>query len=152
MNKITKKDSIYLATFLILVAIDYLVKVKIKTNMSVGDSKKILGDFFRLTYIQNKGAAFGMMQGQKIIFFIVGIIAISILIYTFSKVRDKISKTAITMIISGAIGNMIDRLIYGFVVDMFDFSMIWSYVFNVADICVVLGVGILCLSILKQKD
>jgi len=151
MNKFSKRDSIYLAIVLILVTFDYIIKTKIKTIMQLGDSIDVIKNFFSITYVQNTGAAFGMFKNQKILFLIVGIVAILILVYSFSKTDNKIAKIAISMVISGAIGNIIDRLLYGFVVDMFDFHAIWSYVFNFADICVVLGVALLSFSILKEK-
>lgn len=151
MNKFSKRDSIYLAIVLILVTFDYIIKTKIKTIMQLGDSIDVIKNFFSITYVQNTGAAFGMFKNQKILFLIVGIVAILILVYSFSKTDNKIAKIAISMVISGAIGNIIDRLLYGFVVDMFDFHAIWSYVFNFADICVVLGVALLSFSIIKEK-
>ena len=151
MNKFSKRDSIYLAIVLILVTFDYIIKTKIKTIMQLGDSIDVIKNFFSITYVQNTGAAFGMFKDQKILFLIVGIVAILILVYSFSKTDNKIAKISISMVISGAIGNIIDRLLYGFVVDMFDFHAIWSYVFNFADVCVVLGVALLSFSILKEK-
>ena len=151
MNKFSKRDSIYLAIVLILVTVDYIIKTKIKTIMQLGDSIDVIKNFFSITYVQNTGAAFGMFKNQKILFLIVGLVAILILLYSFSKTDNKIVKISISMVISGAIGNIIDRLLYGFVVDMFDFHAIWSYVFNFADICVVLGVALLSFSILKEK-
>lgn len=151
MNKFSKRDSIYLAIVLILVTFDYIIKTKIKTIMQLGDSIDVIKNFFSITYVQNTGAAFGMFKNQKILFLIVGIVAILILVYSFSKTDSKIAKISISMVISGAIGNIIDRLLYGFVVDMFDFHAIWSYVFNFADICVVLGVALLSFSIIKEK-
>ena len=151
MNKFSKRDSIYLAIVLILVTFDYIIKTKIKTIMQLGDSIDVIKNFFSITYVQNTGAAFGMFKNQKILFLIVGIVAILILLYLFSKTDNKIVKISISMVISGAIGNIIDRLLYGFVVDMFDFHAIWSYVFNFADVCVVLGVALLSFSILKEK-
>lgn len=151
MNKFSKRDSIYLAIVLILVTFDYIIKTKIKTIMQLGDSIDVIKNFFSITYVQNTGAAFGMFKNQKILFLIVGLVAILILVYSFSKTDSKIAKISISMVISGAIGNIIDRLLYGFVVDMFDFHAIWSYVFNFADICVVLGVALLSFSILKEK-
>ncbi|MBF1050965.1 MAG: signal peptidase II [Peptostreptococcaceae bacterium] len=151
MNKFSKRDSIYLAIVLILVTFDYIIKTKIKTIMQLGDSIDVIKNFFSITYVQNTGAAFGMFKNQKILFLIVGIVAILILVYSFSKTDNKIAKISISMVISGAIGNIIDRLLYGFVVDMFDFHAIWSYVFNFADVCVVLGVALLSFSILKEK-
>lgn len=151
MNKFSKRDSIYLAIVLILVTFDYIIKTKIKTIMQLGDSIDVIKNFFSITYVQNTGAAFGMFKNQKILFLIVGLVAILILVYSFSKTDNKIAKISISMVISGAIGNIIDRLLYGFVVDMFDFHAIWSYVFNFADVCVVLGVALLSFSILKEK-
>ena len=151
MNKFSKRDSIYLAIVLILVTFDYIIKTKIKTIMQLGDSIDVIKNFFSITYVQNTGAAFGMFKNQKILFLIVGLVAILILLYSFSKTDNKIVKISISMVISGAIGNIIDRLLYGFVVDMFDFHAIWSYVFNFADVCVVLGVALLSFSILKEK-
>lgn len=151
MNKFSKRDSIYLAIVLILVTFDYIIKTKIKTIMQLGDSIDVIKNFFSITYVQNTGAAFGMFKNQKILFLIVGIVAILILLYSFSKTDNKIVKISISMVISGAVGNIIDRLLYGFVVDMFDFHAIWSYVFNFADVCVVLGVALLSFSILKEK-
>lgn len=151
MNKFSKRDSIYLAIVLILVTFDYIIKTKIKTIMQLGDSIDVIKNFFSITYVQNTGAAFGMFKNQKILFLIVGLVAILILVYSFSKTDSKIAKISISMVISGAIGNIIDRLLYGFVVDMFDFHAIWSYVFNFADICVVLGVALLSFSIIKEK-
>lgn len=151
MNKFSKRDSIYLAIVLILVTFDYIIKTKIKTIMQLGDSIDVIKNFFSITYVQNTGAAFGMFKNQKILFLIVGIVAIFILVYSFSKTDNKIAKISISMVISGAIGNIIDRLLYGFVVDMFDFHAIWSYVFNFADVCVVVGVALLSFSIIKEK-
>ena len=151
MNKFNRKDSIYFIITLLIITFDYIMKLKVKSNMNVGESIKVIGDFFKITYIQNKGAAFGMLQDKQIVFLVVGFITIAFLINLFLKTNDNITKTSISMVIGGAIGNIIDRLLYGYVVDMFDFSGVWSYIFNFADVCVVLGVGILALAIIRQK-
>lgn len=151
MNKFNRKDSIYFIITLLIIIFDYIIKLKVKSNMNIGESIKVIGDFFKITYIQNKGAAFGMLQDKQIVFLVVGFITIAFLINLFLKTNDNITKTSISMVIGGAIGNIIDRLLYGYVVDMFDFSGVWSYIFNFADVCVVLGVGILALAIIRQK-
>lgn len=151
MNKFNRKDSIYFIIILLIITFDYIIKLKVKSNMNIGESIKVIGDFFKITYIQNKGAAFGMLQDKQIVFLVVGFITIAFLINLFLKTNDNITKTSISMVIGGAIGNIIDRLLYGYVVDMFDFSGVWSYIFNFADVCVVLGVGILALAIIRQK-
>jgi len=151
MNRFNKKDSFYLIISLLIVTFDYIIKLKVKNNMNVGESINVVGNFFKITYIQNKGAAFGMLQEQQNLFLIVGFITIVFLVNLFLKTEDKITKIAISMVIGGAIGNIVDRILYGYVVDMFDFNGVWSYIFNFADICVVLGVTLLTLGIIRQK-
>ena len=151
MNKFNRKDSFYLIISLLIVTFDYIIKLKVKNNMNVGESINVVGNFFKITYIQNKGAAFGMLQEQQNLFLIVGLITIVFLVNLFLKTKDKITKISISMVIGGALGNIVDRLLYGYVVDMFDFNGVWSYIFNFADICVVLGVGLLTLGIIRQK-
>ena len=151
MNRFNKKDSFYLIISLLIVTFDYIIKLKVKNNMNVGESINVVGNFFKITYIQNKGAAFGMLQEQQNLFLIVGFITIVFLVNLFLKTEDKITKIAISMVIGGAIGNIVDRILYGYVVDMFDFNGGWSYIFNFADICVVLGVTLLTLGIIRQK-
>ena len=108
---------------------------------------------FHLTYVENRGAAFGMLENNQIIFVIVALAAsIFGLYYLHTKKINVIGKTGIILIISGAIGNAIDRLRLGFVVDYFDFRIIWEYVFNIADIFVVLGTILLCIYILFYED
>ncbi|MGP1411522.1 signal peptidase II [Peptoanaerobacter stomatis] len=151
MNKIDKKSIFYIILGIFLLIIDQIVKINIKNNMAVGDSIKVVNDFFSITYVQNKGAAFGILQNQKFLFLIIGIVMILGLIYMFIKDEDKITRLSITMIISGALGNIVDRLRYGYVVDMFDFHAIWSYVFNVADICVVLGIILMSIRVFTDR-
>ena len=151
MNRFNKKDSIYLIISLLIVTFDYIIKLKVKNNMNVGESINVVGNFFKITYIQNKGAAFGMLQEQQSLFLIVGLITIVFLFNLFLKTKDRLTKLSISMVIGGAIGNIVDRLLYGYVVDMFDFNALWSYIFNFADVCVVLGVGLLTLGIIRQK-
>ena len=146
-----RSDSIYLIISLLIVTFDYIIKLKVKNNMNVGESINVVGNFFKITYIQNKGAAFGMLQEQQNLFLIVGLITIVFLVNLFLKTKDKITKISISMVIGGALGNIVDRLLYGYVVDMFDFNGVWLYIFNFADICVVLGVGLLTLGIIRQK-
>lgn len=151
MNRFNRKDSFYLIISLLIVTFDYIIKLKVKNNMNVGESINVVGNFLKITYIQNKGAAFGMLQEQQNLFLIVGFITIVFLVNLFLKTEDKITKIAISMVIGGAIGNIVDRILYGYVVDMFDFNGVWSYIFNFADICVVLGVALLTLGIIRQK-
>lgn len=141
-----------------LVAFDQLTKIQIENNFFVGDTIEVISNFFHITYVQNRGIAFGVFQGKINAISIATIIAIvGIIIYflkNFKKI-ELIERIAYMIIISGAIGNMIDRIFRGYVVDMLDFRGIWQYVFNVADVYINIGVGLIFLDILlklKNKE
>ena len=149
----------YEILILALIGIDQLTKLLVRTSLSSSRSIEIIGVFFNLTYVENRGAAFGLLQNMKVFFVLVAlIVAIVGLVYIHrSKSRDgartkkylridRIKRIAVSSIIGGAIGNLIDRLWLGYVVDFFDFRFIWSYVFNFADILVVVGTVVFCIS------
>ncbi|CAM3099398.1 signal peptidase II [Streptobacillus felis] len=125
------------------------------SNAQIGYSIPILGDFFKLTYIENHGGVFGMFQGHIVVFTIISTILITYIIYTewknFLK-SDFIKKIAIIFIAAGATGNMIDRFFRGFVIDMIDFRGIWQFIFNVADIYIHIGIYMLILIYLFKKE
>ncbi|MFR9070307.1 MAG: signal peptidase II [Paraclostridium sp.] len=139
----------YILIILGLIGLDQISKyIAIKYLASVG-SIPIIKNIFHLTYVENRGAAFGMFQNNQIIFVVVASIAcIFGLYYLYKKELNLLGKTAIIFIISGAIGNLIDRIRLGFVVDYFDFRIIWDYVFNIADVFVVVGTILLCIYII----
>ena len=149
----------YEILILVLIGLDQLTKWLIRANLSSAGSISVIGGFFNLTYLENRGAAFGLLQNMKVFFVAVAlIVAIVGLVYIHkSKSKDKsrskkdiriarINRLAVSTIIGGAIGNLIDRLWLGYVVDFFDFRFIWSYVFNFADILVVVGTVVFCIS------
>lgn len=101
----------------------------------------IIEDFFHLTYIENRGAAFNILEGKKI--FLVGltslIILAGIVVILLDKVKSRFLIWTASLIIGGGIGNLIDRIFRGYVVDYLDFRIIDFAVFNFADACVVVG-------------
>ena len=134
---------IYIFLFLILLIIDQYSKFIVHSTLYAGDTIPIIDNFFNLTYVQNRGVAFGLFQGKIDIVSILALIAIGLILFYFCKNFKKISfleRIAYTMIFSGAVGNMIDRLFRGFVVDMLDFRGIWSFIFNFADVWINIGV------------
>ena len=144
---------IYELIILLLVGIDQLSKILALKYLKSVESIPIIQNMFHLTYVENRGAAFGMFQNNQIIFVIVALIASIYGLYYLHKNKVNIlGKVSILLIISGALGNLIDRVRLGFVVDYFDFRIIWEYVFNVADIFVVLGTILLCIYILFYED
>ena len=147
---------IYIVLILILVGADQLSKYLIDSYMLEGETLPIINDFFHLTYVKNRGIAFGMFQGKLDIISISTIIAIVAIAYYLYKERNKLSmieKMGFIYILAGAIGNMIDRAFRGFVVDMVDFRGVWSYVFNLADVWINIGVVFVLLDqlILRKK-
>jgi len=131
-----------------LLGIDQWTKSLVANSMTEGETISVIKDFFHITYVKNHGVAFGMFQGEIRKISIVAIIAIlGIAYYMIKKLKPEevISKYAYTFILAGAIGNMIDRIYRGFVVDMVDFRGIWQFVFNGADIWINVGVILLIL-------
>lgn len=142
-------------TFLLDLGSKYLV-VK---NFDLYDSINIL-PMFNLTYVRNYGAAFSFLadhDGWQKYFFIILAIGISLMLLYFlakNSATQKLQNTAYTLIIGGALGNMADRSYHGFVVDFFDFYWdIYHYpVFNVADIAISIGAGLLMLDAFKNRE
>ena len=134
----------------ITVILDQVTKYAVVANMGLGESVNIIPGVLRFTYIQNDGAAFGSMDDARWIFMILSTVAIvAILGYMFwKKPQNKLLLSALIMITGGGIGNMIDRVLLGYVIDFIDFCAfpkIWMWVFNIADSFVCVGAGLLAL-------
>ena len=109
----------------ITLVIDQASKYLVTSTMSLHDSEPVLGNFFRLTYIHNPGAAFGLNIGSPLVHTIVSIVALSILVYLFWTMprENRLLRFALTLVLGGALGNIIDRLYLGEVIDFFDFGI-----------------------------
>lgn len=132
----------YIALIIALVALDQLSKYEIIKLFSEGDTHPILENFFHITYVKNRGIAFGLFQGKVDIISLLtvaAIIGIAICMFKNLKKSTKFENLGYSFILAGALGNIIDRLSRGFVVDMVDFRGIWSYVFNLADVWINIG-------------
>ncbi|MDW7680233.1 MAG: signal peptidase II [bacterium] len=149
-----KSNGKLLSWSLFIVLIDQLTKIAVLKNMHYLESVQILGDFLRLTFIKNPGIAFGIEVGNKLFFTIFAAIAsLLILIYLFRiKPEDFWSRFALASILGGAIGNLIDRILYQEVIDFIDIRIIHWPVFNVADIAVTVGMVILIASVIFNKQ
>lgn len=138
------------------IIIDQLAKLWALNVLRDGGSMKIIGEFLRFTYAENRGAAFSILQNQRIFFIIVTIIMLIVLAYIYFKTKNisRLSKLSIAMIAGGAIGNFIDRVRFGFVVDFIDvrFGSFYNFpIFNVADSFVVCGTILMILLILFNR-
>lgn len=122
---------------------DQLSKILVRSNMALGESIPLIPDIFHLTYIENPGAAFGILANKRIFFILATLCIVAVLLYLYHRLHHKKSLTAfsLALVISGALGNFWDRLTKGSVTDMFDFRF-WP-IFNVADICICVGLALL---------
>lgn len=124
------------------VVIDQISKLAVLKYLRPVETLPLIEDIFHLTYVENRGAAFGIFQNQRWIFIALTIVVVCLLLYVvfIKKFRNKIFLICGGLVCGGAVGNLIDRIFRGYVVDMFDFRLIHFPVFNVADICVCIGV------------
>ena len=132
------------------VFLDQISKYLVVIYMQLHESVEVIPGILNFTYIQNRGAAFGSMADSRWIFMILSSVAIvGIFVYLFwKKPQNKLFLAAILMIVGGGIGNMIDRVRLGYVIDFIDFCAfpsIWMWVFNIADSFVCVGAGLLLL-------
>lgn len=143
-----------------IISLDQLTKHLITQRFHLGESIELISGFFNLTYVRNPGAAFGLLghldASVRVPFFIVvPIIALGVIFYVFRKVEDSDLKLAcaLSLVIGGAFGNLIDRAAYNYVIDFLDFHWDLSHfpAFNVADIAICVGVGFLILDIIQKE-
>lgn len=124
-----------------LVVLDQITKLLIQNNFAVLQSRPIIENVLHLTYVRNNGAVGGILSDHPWVFQSITIIVIiaGLVLLFMRKIKSKWLIWAAALIISGGVGNMIDRLSLGYVIDFIDFRLINFYVFNVADSCVVIG-------------
>lgn len=142
-------------TAIVLFIIDQITKSFISTYLTLNQSIKVIKDFFYITYINNSGASFGMLKNSKLFLIILSLIAIIIILrYMNTFKKTKLNMIGFSLVLGGILGNLSDRILFGYVIDFFDF-FIFSYnfpVFNFADVFIVIGVILLIISILRGED
>lgn len=147
------KKILFVATTILL--LDQITKTIVETYVKVNSRIKVIKDFFYITLCHNEGAAWGILSGYKIIIILFTILAICLIYhFIFCFKRNKRNEFAFGLLVGGLAGNLIDRILFGYVRDFFDFYIFqYDYpVFNVADIAIVLGVGLLAIAIFKGED
>lgn len=131
---------------LLLVALDQATKHVVRASFALHESRPVIPGFFSLTYVQNRGAAWGILSGWG--FFLVALAVVMLVV--LARYRAKIfgdgllGRIAFILLAGGIIGNLIDRAVLGYVVDFLDFFVGQSHfpAFNVADSCICVGVGL----------
>lgn len=144
---------IVLGFSLLVVVIDYIIKILVINNLKPISSLEIIPGLFSLNYVENKGAAFGMLANARWIF-ILFTIAVIIFLFIFlfwKKPTSKLLNVAFILIIGGGIGNLIDRIFYGYVVDYLSISF-FPPVCNFADYCVTIGAFLLVVYLIFITD
>ena len=139
----------------LIALLDQAIKLIVKLNLKpIGEVDFIKG-LLSFVYVENRGAAFGILENQRWIFILITIAVIIFLVYYLIKIKDrsKLLLTSLMLIIGGGIGNLIDRLMYGYVIDYIQLSF-FPPVCNLADYCVVIGAVLLCIYLLaiSKKD
>lgn len=149
---------IYFALGVVILILDLLTKIWAQTRLREIGTIPLIEDVFHLTYVENRGAAFGILQNQRIFFILIALAFAAVVVFVILKYKKRpaVLDLGLSFMSAGALGNMIDRIWRGFVVDMFDFRLINFPVFNVADIFVCIGAGLLAIFFIffdgKEKE
>jgi signal peptidase II len=153
---------IYYALALLIIIIDQVSKWLIVHNFSLYESRSVIGDFFLITSHRNSGAAFSILEGQQWFFYIITVIVVLGMIWYMQKVQKenkRLLAVAISFLLGGALGNFIDRVLYGEVVDFLQFNFNFSLfghavdytfaIFNLADSAITVGVVLIFIDALR---
>jgi len=148
-----KRQSLYFILILSLFCLDQLTKSIVASSIRINSSVRVIPGFFNITHIQNKGAIFGFFSQAEnpavhILLAIASVAAFGFVIYYFlnTPLSEKLLKFSLTLILTGALGNLSDRIIRGYVIDFLDFYIKGSHWpnFNLADSCITVGAIFLC--------
>jgi signal peptidase II len=161
MTDRTRRSSFYLWIAGAIVALDQVAKAVVDRYLELHESRTIVEGLARLTYVQNRGAAFGILSEadlpyQSVLFSVVSVIALgAIAVYAWKlPVDSRLPRTALALIMGGAVGNLLDRIRLGYVIDYVD--VYWGRhhwpAFNVADSAISVGVALLVLDILRSPQ
>jgi signal peptidase II len=152
-----RKYWVLLITCFVILLLDQWTKYEVQQKVYLHQTIKVINGFFNLTHLRNTGGAFGIFGGEKgglgsLFFVVVSLIAIGSILFFFLKMKEdeKSLSLSLSLILSGAIGNLADRLLYGEVVDFLDFylfSFHWP-AFNIADSAITIGLGLMALELL----
>lgn len=149
-----KKFILILSTLLMF--IDQLIKYFVIHNLELYKSIKLIPNFFYITFVKNDGAAFSILRGNRWLLIAIGIIALMFMIklIIMEKKITKLDVVSYSLVIGGILGNLVDRILYGSVIDYLDFYL-FGYnapVFNFADSCIVIGAIIIICVLIKEGN
>lgn len=144
----------HIVVILVVLIVDQAVKFGIHASMALGESIRVIPGFFRITYLQNTGAAWSMLEGKMVFFYIVSIVFLIAMVYFYRSTPTSDTRTqfGILLMVGGTLGNFIDRLLFQHVRDYID-VIVFGYdfpVFNIADASLCIGVGVIILSLIVE--
>lgn len=156
IQKFHFKNGSYLLLSAVLVGVDQLLKWLVTLSMQPFESNVLLPGILRITYVQNTGAAFSLLEGSTVLLAV--LTGIALIVAIFLMLSGRIEKTSylipVSMLIGGGIGNLLDRIVRGYVIDYIDVSF-WPFdsfaIFNFADCLVVIGTILLLVFLLKDE-
>ncbi|MBU2561349.1 MAG: signal peptidase II [Nanoarchaeota archaeon] len=141
MNFIENNLALVLISITVII-VERIVKFYITESLRIGESIPVIGSFLMITRTENIGAGFGVLAGQSIIFIAAAILVLLLIVYFYNKIiYDRLLVFASAFILAGTVGNMMDRIFFGHVIDYIDFSF-WP-TFNLSDISLVVGAALL---------
>ena len=137
---------------IIIFLVDQLVKHLVVSGMHLGESIPVVKGIFHITYVLNPGAAFGMLEHQRWVFILVAVAVLLVagIFYSRLKKESALLQVGAGLLLGGAVGNLVDRIQTGLVVDFLDFR-VWP-VFNIADIAICVGAGILIFDMWQRRN
>ncbi len=148
-----KKMPLYFVIIVAIVILDQTVKHLIVGSIKLNTSISVVDGILSLAHIRNYGAAWSMLLGQIWFFVIISIVSLAVMAFFFWKFRNRpLYLTGLSLMIGGTIGNFIDRLRLGYVVDMFQLDFINFPIFNVADCALTIGVAVILIAMLKDDE
>ena len=135
----------------VMVILDQLSKYWAVTRLASRTTIPIITDVFHLTYAENRGAAFSMLQNATWLLIAVTATALLLIVIALWKhwIDGALAHWAAYFVLAGGIGNLIDRVVNGYVVDLFDFRLINFAIFNIADVCICIGGGLFVLYVIQ---
>ncbi len=138
----------------VLVACDQLIKLWALNSLAPVGTMMVIPGFLSFTYVENRGAAFGIFTGQRtlLIIMVAAILCGAGWMLLSGKIKGTLERLCVLLIISGGLGNLIDRIRHGFVVDYIDINALFSYpMFNLADCCVVVGACLMLIAAFRSE-
>lgn len=136
-----------------LVIIDQVIKAAIVSHLTLGATQTVVPGLLSLTNLHNNGAAWSILEGKMWFFYLISIVALGVMVYLLWRLRQRrLYEFGIIFMIAGTLGNFIDRVRIGYVVDMFQLDFINFPIFNFADTCLTVGVILVLIAVLRDNS